>query len=260
MNSINDYLGKKLGFLTVVGLDPTYEGKTYNSNHWLFACECGNVISRAPSRVISGHTKSCGCKKRKSAYVHGMYNSVFYHTWWSMMQRCYNKNHHNYARYGMRGISVCAEWHDVSAFVAWAESTNPHHISGMTLERKNFNGNYCPENCTWASAKEQANNRRNNALYTFDGQTKTLSEWCNVYNIDPSVVIQRIKTLGWDHRSAFVTPVNTQSKKFRIVEIDGESRSVSAWCRLFGISTSLVYSRIKRGMDIVEAITRPKKE
>lgn len=260
MNDINDFKGKRFGALTVVGLDPDYIGKTYNANHWIFVCDCGNSISRAPSRVLNGHTKSCGCRKLKSAYVHGCANDAFYHTWWSMMQRCYNKEHHNYLNYGDRGISVCEEWHNVEVFVAWAHATNPSRKGGMSLERKDVNGIYCPENCTWVSYKDQANNRRSNVTYTINGETKTFTQWCDYYEISSEVVWQRINKLGWTITEAFATPPRSKNKKIRLVEIGGITKSVTDWCKHYRVHPSTVYSRIKGGYTIEEAIVMSKKD
>lgn len=209
--NISEYAGKKLWDLTIVGLDPEYIGKTYNSNHWLFQCVCGNIFSSAPSRVINGHKKSCGCRKKNSKKTHGCYNSGFYPTWYSMIQRCYNPNHHKYKSYGARGISVCEEWKDPLAFISWAKKTIGEKKPGYTIDRYDNNADYCPENCHWATAKEQARNRRSTRLITINGETRPFSEWCDIYGINDSVVRERLK-LGWSTEDAFSIPLSPGKK------------------------------------------------
>ena len=170
VNNIADYQGKKLWNLTVVGLDPEYIGKTYNANKWLFRCDCGNLFSESPSRVLSGHKKSCGCRKKNKKRTHGAAADPFYHTWWSMMQRCYNPKHHNYHRYGKRGISVCEEWHDPAVFVEWARNTAGEKNPNITIDRVNNNKGYSPDNCRWATKVEQSNNRRNTLVVEYNGE------------------------------------------------------------------------------------------
>ena len=205
-NNISEYQGKKIWSVTVVGLDPEYIGKTYNANKWIFRCECGNTFSASPSRVLSGHKKSCGCKKGKASLTHGMNGDPFYPTWWAMMRRCYHKENHNYGRYGGRGITVCQDWHNPENFILWARKTLGVKDRKYTLDRIDNNKGYCPENCRWISAKGQANNRRSNSLETIDGETKTLSEWCQIYNIKPETVRARQKR-GMTFLDALSTPL-----------------------------------------------------
>lgn len=257
MKNIRDYIGNKYGDFVVVGLDEEYIGKTYNSNHWLFKCQCGNVVSECPSRVLSGHKKSCGCRKMLRITKHGCCNSTFYHTWWSMMQRCYNQKHHNYLRYGKRGIRVCEEWHDPNRFISWAESTYPTSKDKHTLDRIDNDKNYTPDNCRWATAKRQSNNRRNTITYTIDGETKSLSEWCEIYEMPHSVVYSRVHTMNWDVIRALNTPIKRFEERGMLVEINGEQKSIKEWSEIYSINRSTVYKRISKGMSPEDAITTP---
>lgn len=113
----------------------------------------------------------------------------WYSSYVSMMQRCYNPKAANYDIYGGRGISVCEEWHDVLAFEKWAISNG--FEKGLSIDRIDSNGNYEPSNCRWATAKEQANNRRNTVYVTIDGITKTLSEWADFVGINRTTINSR---------------------------------------------------------------------
>lgn len=210
MYDINDYLGKKVtNYLTVVGLDKTYEGKTYNANHWIFRCDCGKEFSEKPSVIISGRKKSCGCLRNrdyKSHLNHNMSHNRFYHSWVAIIQRCYNKNDSHYNRYGKRGIYVCDEWKNSPIeFIKWAESTHPGEI-GYSVDRIDNNGPYAPWNCRWATAKAQSRNRRTNTIVEIDGVSKSLAEWCDIYNTKYNSVLARIQN-GWNPEEAIKTPI-----------------------------------------------------
>ena len=92
---------------------------------------------------------------------HGLSRSKSYSIWNSMMARCYKIKSRSYKSYGERGIEVCKEWHDVVTFIKWYDK---NYIKDLTLERVDFNGNYCPENCTFVTVSEQARNRRSNVV------------------------------------------------------------------------------------------------
>lgn len=208
---VDDYIGKKFGMITVIGQDLS---KThFNSNSWLFRCDCGTVFVDKPNRILSGHKKSCGCQKGKVSYIHGCNGDEFYPTWWGMMQRCYNTQNHNYSRYGLRGITVCSEWHDPKVFIDWARKTIEHKKKGMTLDRIDNDKGYSPDNCRWATMKTQSNNRRSNTLYIINGETKTFTQWCEYFKISDDVVWERINKLKWDIESAFKTPVLPKGKR-----------------------------------------------
>ena len=117
------------------------------------------------------------------------YTKPWYPSWHSMMDRCENPNVQNYGLYGGRGIRVCDEWHDIQEFEKWAEQTG--YEPGLTLDRIDVNGDYCPNNCRWATRKEQANNRRNTLHITFLGETHTLSEWAEILGVNRSTLNNR---------------------------------------------------------------------
>lgn len=117
------------------------------------------------------------------------YTKPWYPSWHAMLDRCENPNVENYPMYGGRGIKVCAEWHDIQEFEKWAEQTG--YEPGLTLDRIDVNGDYCPNNCRWATRKEQANNRRNTLYITFLGETHTLSEWAEMLGVNRSTLSSR---------------------------------------------------------------------
>lgn len=117
------------------------------------------------------------------------YKKPWYPSWHGMMDRCDNPNVSNYQLYGGRGIKVCDEWHDIECFEKWVESSG--WKKGLTLDRIDVDGDYCPQNCRWVTKFEQANNRRNTVLVTFLGEVHTLSEWAIILGVNQSTLKNR---------------------------------------------------------------------
>lgn len=127
------------------------------------------------------------------------YAQRWYGSYHSMMDRCYRSKSANFKFYGGRGIKVCEEWQDAKAFGRWAE--NSGFKPGLSLDRIDTNKDYSPENCRWATACEQANNRRNTLYLTANGETHTISEWSIITGIKRSTIKNRIYR-GWTHERA----------------------------------------------------------
>lgn len=132
------------------------------------------------------------------------YKTRLYRIWQKMKARCYNPNHNFYERYGGRGISICEEWlHDFKAFKAWALRSG--YSDELSIDRIDVNGNYTPFNCRWVNAKVQANNTSRNHFITYNGETKTLSEWAESLGINKNTLHVRIDVRGWSIERAFQT-------------------------------------------------------
>jgi len=122
----------------------------------------------------------------------------------NMKQRCYNPNNPEYKNYGGRGIKICPEWlnkeqahgaHNSSkGFVAFREWALSHgYADNLTIERKDINGNYCPENCTWIPRSEQFFNRTDTHYVTYRGETKSLGKWCKELKMDYQAVRGKLR-------------------------------------------------------------------
>jgi hypothetical protein len=155
-----NYIGKHFGRLTVI--EPIYE--EHKRTRWRCLCECGKeTVVGSIHHLTSGNTRSCGCLHNEVAatnhYKHGGKGTRLYNIWKNARQRCRNKNNRDFNKwYGVRGIKFTTEWDDFEKFKEWAEANG--YSDDLTLDRIDPNGDYCPNNCRWASWKEQRHNQR----------------------------------------------------------------------------------------------------
>lgn len=131
--------------------------------YWNCLCDCGNSKEVREDHLLGQKTMSCGCLKpelsRSIATTHGLsHKTPMYATWSHMRQRCRNPRNKDYKTYGGRGITICERWDSFENFYA---DMSPTWKPGLTIERKDVNGNYCPDNCTWIPNVEQPKNRSN---------------------------------------------------------------------------------------------------
>lgn len=214
-----DLTGQRFGRLTVLRLYNRRQqpcGKHYYT--WWCKCDCGNE-KEAPGRSLkNGHVQSCGCLHREvagcSARTHGGSKTRLYKVWVGIKCRCYEENNPAYKHYGERGVSMCDEWRtDFTAFRDWALSNG--YADNLTIERIDNNGNYSPENCCWIPQTEQPKNRRNCHFITYNGETKTLSDWSRELHIARRSLRDKEKQLG-DGALAIESVLNSPQHKARL--------------------------------------------
>ena len=149
--------GQKFGRLTAL--------EYITGSKYRCLCDCGEGVTVSTYSLKHGKTKSCGCLRRETATrkatKHNGANDPLYHVLNVMHQRCTNPNNKDYKWYGALGVTVCAEWalSNYPAFKAWAMATG--YQPGLTIDRRDPNGDYTPDNCRWITIQEQQRNRRN---------------------------------------------------------------------------------------------------
>lgn len=182
-----DLTGQTFNQLTVISRVPSIS----KSARWLCRCSCGNYKEVDSCHLRNGGVKSCGCllKKQQTNKTHGLSKTRLYEIWHGMKGRCSNGN----KNYGGRGIKICEKWEkSFIDFYNWAIENG--YNESLTIDRVNVDGDYCPENCRWATAKEQANNKRVNVKIEFNGKSHTVSEWAKILDIKRSTLEKRLKT------------------------------------------------------------------
>lgn len=201
-----DYTGTKFGKWTVIGPAPNHITKGgYPVSMWDCVCDCGTRRAVRGNDLRLGKSISCGCSLAENpvAKTHGETGTHLYMVYHGMKARCYNPNNDDYKHYGGRGITICEEWQDYEQFRDWAISNG--YREGLTIDRNNVNGNYCPENCRWITQKEQTRNKRTTIYLTAFGETKSLADWAEEKGIDANVIRRRIKR-GLSVEEAIETP------------------------------------------------------
>lgn len=133
-----------------------------------------------------------------------------YRTWSAMRERCNNPTHKNFKHYGGRGIRVCERWDSFENFLA---DMGRKPGSFYSIERKDTNGNYEPDNCKWATDGEQRSNRRNSVFVTINGETKIEAEWTRIANLPKGTVKYRLSR-GWPER-LLLSPHRTLARALR---------------------------------------------
>lgn len=197
--------GAILGRWTVISTD---NFKTHNGAHYLCRCKCGTERSVAGYALRRGSSTSCGCLAFELLGVrstkHGLERHPLKKVWDGMKQRCYNPNHTYFDRYGGRGIEICERWHSLENFV---DDNGKLWQPGLTIERKDNDGHYEPNNCCWIPYSDQAKNRNNTIRLTLNKTARTIPEWSKLLSIRTSVLRNRLRQ-GWSHERILTTPVS----------------------------------------------------
>lgn len=164
------------------------------------------------SIALRGQKRSNATRERmsKAQTKHGLTNSPERYTYNAIHQRCENANHISYPRYGARGIQVCARWSGPDGFLNFYNDVGPRPSSKHSIDRIDPEKDYCPENCRWATAKEQARNTTTTTFLDYCGERLSLADWADRVNINPETLRKRLK-MGWSIDKAITTPVRRSS-------------------------------------------------
>jgi len=242
-----DLTNKKFGMLTVLELD---RKKTEEIGRacWICSCKCGNIKTIRGDSISKKQDCGCIAKKEKAKRLtkHGMNGTRIHRIWLGVIQRCYIKSASGYKNYGGRGIQVCNEWlnkkNGFINFYNWA--TNNGYNDKLTIDRKDVNGNYEPNNCRWATMKEQENNKRNTRYVTIDNKTHSLSEWSEITGLKMYILNER-----YEHhkinKDEFLKP-NDRCKIYTTYK--NKTVNLKELSQLTGISYYTLHERYHKGL------------
>lgn len=190
-----DITGQRFGRLTVLAR----HGRRGSAAAWRCRCDCGNETVVVSHAVRTGNARSCGCLRAEQvggrARTHGKSKTPEYQSWLGMRARCHNPTHKKFPRYGGRGIVVCERWRD--SFENFIEDMGPKPGRGYSIDRIDNDGPYSPENCRWATGKEQARNTPRTR--TVLGEP--LMDVCERLGIKPATIRRRLDD-GWSEHEA----------------------------------------------------------
>lgn len=185
--------GERYGHLVVVTIDPS---STPKHRKWICLCDCGKTKSVFRQALLSGKTKSCGCMqyqgKKGINQTHGLSKTRIYKEWASMRRRC-RPSSNDSKTYYQRGISVCPEWNDFTAFYNWAISNG--YDDSLSIDRRDNNKGYSPDNCRWIPIEEQQSNKSNNIYVVYEGQKYCLRQLAEKLNLPYKTICRRYHNL-----------------------------------------------------------------
>lgn len=214
MGKVIDLTGKRFGKLTVI---KKHNQDKWGGWNWLCMCDCGNETVVSGGHLRGLKTKSCGCSRKETKnFTHKMTGSRLYKVWNAMKSRCYYEKSEMFKHYGGRGITVCDEWkNSFISFYDWSikNGYDENAERGQcTIDRIDVNGNYEPNNCRWATIKQQANNTRRNHFIEYNGKTQTVSQWANELGVEPDSIFNRLQK-GFTEEEALTLKFNERRKR-----------------------------------------------
>lgn len=204
-----DLTGQTFGRLTAL----EYSHRAADGSRWRCRCVCGTEKTVRAACLRNGQIRSCGClldeARRTNRLTHGGARrggakSAEYRIWTSMLTRCHNERCKSFARYGGRGITVCERWRaDFAAFLA---DVGPRPSPRHQIDRIDNARGYEPGNVRWATAREQALNRRSNRMVTIGTETLPVGAWLDRYDTSRELFNGRVRA-GWSVVDAITRPV-----------------------------------------------------
>lgn len=189
--------GQRFGKLLVIEED----GRIGSNVAWICKCDCGNVTRVRANSLLTGNTTSCGCGRIEAITKHNMTNTKLFNVWRTMKERCNNKSYRQYKDYGGRGISLCDEWEEFKPFMEW--SLENGYKEGLSIDRIDNDGNYCPENCRWTTVRVQSRNRRANRILEYGGEKHCVAEWSEILGVRANTIFWRLSQ-GWSTEEALM--------------------------------------------------------
>ncbi len=240
-SNFKDMVGQRCGLLAVRALAPSEGGKAC----WVCDCDCGNEVVLSGDVLRRGQY-SCGCV-RLGRRTHNMSETRVYRIWNGMRSRCTNPNIPVYIHYGGRGITLCERWRKFENFLAdMGEPPNGHSI-----ERRNNDGNYEPDNCLWLPMEKQAQNRRGNTYVEIGGETVCVAEAARRLGVGHATIRYRLKKAV--HKKDISAPVGRDI----FLTLNGETLNMTQWSAKLGIKRTTISERHKKGWSVERVLRVP---
>lgn len=226
-------------------------------------CECGRSSIKPWRSLLTGKTQSCGClsveasRSRMTTHGHATKGRISgeYRVWSAVIKRCCCESDSAFPNYGGRGIQICDRWRN--SFEAFLADVGPRPSLSHSLDRyPNNDGNYEPGNVRWATAKEQAKNRRSNVLLTANGETLHITEWAARIGTTCTIISGRLDR-GWTVERAVTTPPGKSGRIPQLYSCNGEQLSIDQWAARLNTSKVTIRQRLKHGWSLELALTAP---
>lgn len=213
---MKDITGKRFGRLIVQTHSRTLcymrNSRRQYRTYWLCACDCGANKEILGNSLTRGLTQSCGCLQKErcieASRTHGMSRTDTYNIWQKMLKRCNDPSCSGFCRYGGRGITVCPRWFMFENFL---EDMGVRPSKNHSIDLIDNNGNYEAANCRWATAVQQANNRRTNSPLTVNGITLNISQWAERLGVLDKTLYERLAK-GWAAERIILQPIRGHSQ------------------------------------------------
>lgn len=186
---------------------------------------------------------------------HGMSHTPTWYIWSNLRGRCDDPKNIKYADYGGRGITYDPRWRLFINFFA-DMGARPE---GMTLDRKNNDGNYCKENCRWVTRTVNANNRRSNVFVEYKGERLTVAQLAKRIPMDANTLRNRIAVLGYSVEQAVQLPRCVARKTARYT-VDGCELTLFQISRQYNLPYSMLWKRIQAGVSLSDAMAYPSRK
>lgn len=243
MGTLENLSGCRFGRWLVTDTHERRNKRTY----WECVCDCGQTRFVLAQNLKNGESVSCGCFNRELASKRLIeHNSKGYDTkerlyniWKLIKARTLNKNSPAFNYYGGRGIRICDEWKTYKPFMEWAKANG--YKDDLTIDRIDVNGDYCPENCRWATPKQQSNNKRNNRVLEYQGEKLTLAELSEKTGISYCTL---------KYRANHGLPLTNDTYQAEVYGYKGEQMTMYGISKKTGLSYSAIRYRIKKGIDL----------
>lgn len=254
MKTKKDLTGERFGKLTAIRRSETSQIK------WVCTCDCGKQTESTVYTLLAGTSTTCGCSRKTKEFKHsvgvrntkhGLFGTVEYATWGSIIDRCENKLSRDWPNYGGRGITVASIWRNSPE--TFLKDMGPRPNNEYSIERLDVNGPYSPDNCIWDTRENQANNRRTNVNLTFEGKTQTVARWARELGIASTTLQARLKTRSTADAINF-----SRLQRGNLITYKGEILSISKWAERLGFSRRGLAKRLAKS-TVEIAFNTPKR-